>query len=96
MWMLLGMCMVCRIFCFSFEYEFILTLLGQLYDVLRLYDLTGPPSEKHYILMNGDLVDRGSWSVEVILLAFAYKCTSAKSPVILAMSIVKFVPDIFY
>lgn len=47
---------------------------GQFYDVLHLYSLTGPPSEKHYLLMNGDLVDRGSWSIEVILLAFAYKC----------------------
>ena len=47
---------------------------GQFYDVLHLYSLTGPPSEKHYVLMNGDLVDRGSWSIEVILLAFAYKC----------------------
>ncbi len=24
--------------------------------------------------MNGDLVDRGSWSVEVILIALAFKC----------------------
>ncbi|KAF9523995.1 Metallo-dependent phosphatase-like protein [Crepidotus variabilis] len=46
---------------------------GQFYDVLHLYKLTGPPSEKHFVLMNGDLVDRGSWSIEVILLAFAYK-----------------------
>ncbi|KAH9485179.1 Serine/threonine-protein phosphatase T [Psilocybe cubensis] len=46
---------------------------GQFYDVLHLFSLTGPPSEKHYLLMNGDLVDRGSWSIEVILLAFSYK-----------------------
>lgn len=51
-----------------------LSLVGQLYDLLHLYSLTGPPRDDHYLLMNGDLVDRGSWSMEVILIAFAYKC----------------------
>ncbi|KAG7446306.1 protein phosphatase 5 [Guyanagaster necrorhizus] len=46
---------------------------GQFYDMLHLYSMTGEPNEKHYLLMNGDLVDRGSWSIEVILTAFAYK-----------------------
>ncbi|KAF8894057.1 phosphoprotein phosphatase [Infundibulicybe gibba] len=46
---------------------------GQFYDMLNLFNLTGKPTEKHYLLMNGDLVDRGSWSIEVILTAFAYK-----------------------
>jgi len=47
---------------------------GQFYDVLHLLSLTGEPSSDHVLLMNGDLVDRGSWSVEVILTAFAFKC----------------------
>ena len=42
--------------------------------MLHLLSLTGEPNAKHYLLMNGDLVDRGSWSIEVILTAFAYKC----------------------
>ncbi|KZP34736.1 protein phosphatase 5 [Athelia psychrophila] len=46
---------------------------GQFYDMLHLYSLTGEPSDKHCLLMNGDLVDRGSWSMEVILTAFAFK-----------------------
>ena len=50
--------------------------IGQFYDMLHLYSLTGEPNEKHCLLMNGDLVDRGSWSIEVILTAFAYKCES--------------------
>ena len=47
---------------------------GQFYDYLHLLSLTGEPNEKHCLLMNGDLVDRGSWSVEVILTALAFKC----------------------
>ncbi|OCH95131.1 protein phosphatase 5 [Obba rivulosa] len=46
---------------------------GQFYDLLHLYSLTGEPTDKHCLLMNGDLVDRGSWSVEVIVTAFAFK-----------------------
>lgn len=48
---------------------------GQFYDYLHLLELTGLPSETHCLLMNGDLVDRGSWSIEVILTALAFKCT---------------------
>lgn len=48
---------------------------GQFYDYLHLLSLTGLPSDKHALLMNGDLVDRGSWSIEVIITAFAFKCT---------------------
>ena len=47
---------------------------GQFYDVIHLLSLTGEPSPNRILLMNGDLVDRGSWSVEVILIAFALKC----------------------
>jgi len=54
--------------------------LGQYFDVLKLFQLTGEPTETHALLMNGDLVDRGSWSIEVILTAFAFKCAfSSKS-----------------
>ena len=30
--------------------------IGEFYDMLDLYSLTGEPSEKHCLLMNGDLV----------------------------------------
>ena len=60
-----GPCEVTRVLCFP---------LGQFYDYLHLLSLTGEPGEKHCLLMNGDLVDRGSWSVEVILTALAFKC----------------------
>ena len=49
---------------------------GQYFDVLKLFQLTGEPTEAHALLMNGDLVDRGSWSIEVIVTALAFKCTS--------------------
>lgn len=65
------------VFTLTFVFLCIFWWTGQFYDMLNLFSLTGPPSEKHYLLMNGDLVDRGSWSVEVILVAFAYKCGCA-------------------
>jgi sulfur carrier protein ThiS len=53
---------------------------GQFYDLIHLLSLTGSPSEKHALVFNGDFVDRGSWSVEVALTLFAYKCQSAVIP----------------
>ncbi|EKM54502.1 uncharacterized protein PHACADRAFT_58827 [Phanerochaete carnosa HHB-10118-sp] len=53
--------------------KYICTTLCQFYDMLHLYSLTGEPNENHCLLMNGDLVDRGSWSIEVILTALAFK-----------------------
>lgn len=46
---------------------------GQFYDFVHLMTLTGPPSPEHAVLYNGDFVDRGSWSIEVVLTILAYK-----------------------
>lgn len=42
-------------------------------SLLHLFELTGDPSESHTMVFNGDFVDRGSWSTEVVLLLFAFK-----------------------
>ncbi|KAF9318207.1 hypothetical protein BG003_011684 [Podila horticola] len=46
---------------------------GQFYDFLNIFKKNGHPSETHAYLFNGDFVDRGSFSLEIILTLFAYK-----------------------
>ncbi|KAI8322699.1 protein phosphatase 5 [Martensiomyces pterosporus] len=46
---------------------------GQYYDVLNIFKLNGFPSPKLLYLFNGDFVDRGSFSVEVIMLFLSLK-----------------------
>ena len=46
---------------------------GQYYDMINIFKLNGNPSEENSYLFNGDFIDRGSFSVEVILLMLAWK-----------------------
>eukprot|EP01026_Neomeris_dumetosa_P076651 TRINITY_DN82482_c0_g1_i2.p1 TRINITY_DN82482_c0_g1~~TRINITY_DN82482_c0_g1_i2.p1 ORF type:complete len:504 (-),score=76.46 TRINITY_DN82482_c0_g1_i2:450-1961(-) len=46
---------------------------GQYYDLLNLFKINGLPSPENPYLFNGDFVDRGSFSVEVILTLLAFK-----------------------
>lgn len=46
---------------------------GQYYDVLNIFAINGLPSKNNPYLFNGDFVDRGSFSVEVILTFLLFK-----------------------
>ena len=52
---------------------------GQYYDLLNIFKINGAPSETNPYLFNGDFVDRGSFSMECILLLFAYKVLATQT-----------------
>eukprot|EP00568_Trieres_chinensis_P013279 CAMPEP_0183317252 /NCGR_PEP_ID=MMETSP0160_2-20130417/57408_1 /TAXON_ID=2839 ORGANISM="Odontella Sinensis, Strain Grunow 1884" /NCGR_SAMPLE_ID=MMETSP0160_2 /ASSEMBLY_ACC=CAM_ASM_000250 /LENGTH=564 /DNA_ID=CAMNT_0025483235 /DNA_START=40 /DNA_END=1731 /DNA_ORIENTATION=+ len=46
---------------------------GQFYDVMHIFNMNGLPCRTNPYLFNGDFVDRGSFSVEVILTLLLFK-----------------------
>ncbi|XP_066437589.1 serine/threonine-protein phosphatase 5 [Eleutherodactylus coqui] len=46
---------------------------GQFYDLMNIFHLNGLPSESNTYIFNGDFVDRGSFSVEVIVTLCGFK-----------------------
>lgn len=46
---------------------------GQFYDLLNIFEINGLPSETNPYLFNGDFVDRGSFSFEVVFTLLAFK-----------------------
>lgn len=46
---------------------------GQFYDLMRIFELNGLPSQTNMYLWNGDFVDRGSFSVEVMFTLLTLK-----------------------
>lgn len=46
---------------------------GQYYDTVNIFKLAGIPSPTNPYVFNGDFVDRGSFSVENVLILFAWK-----------------------
>jgi len=54
-------------------------LHGQYHDLLRIFELAGMPGDDNPYLFNGDFVDRGSNSLEVILALLALKLRFPKA-----------------
>jgi serine/threonine-protein phosphatase 5 len=46
---------------------------GQYYDLMNIFKVNGYPSKTNPYLFNGDFVDRGSFSVEVIVTLLCWK-----------------------
>lgn len=63
--------------CLSFISDEKLTVCGdvhgQYYDLLNIFKMNGRPSAENPYLFNGDFVDRGSFSVEIMLTLISWK-----------------------
>lgn len=46
---------------------------GQYYDLLNIFEINGIPSKANPYVFNGDFIDRGSFSVEVIVCMLSWK-----------------------
>lgn len=46
---------------------------GQFFDMIKIFETAGYPTSKHKILFNGDVVDRGNYSLECLLTLCALK-----------------------
>lgn len=51
---------------------------GQYYDFVKMLDVGGDPENTKYLFL-GDYVDRGSFSVEVVLLVYTVKLNYPKT-----------------
>jgi len=52
---------------------------GQYYDLLNIFKINGNPSDTNPYLFNGDFVDRGSFSAEVMITLLAWKVCNPKA-----------------
>ena len=52
---------------------------GQYKEVLKIFKLNGYPTEKSVYVFNGDFVDRGKQSIEVLITLLLWKCLYPKS-----------------